>query len=196
STKQTASTGVTLTPAQRQGNFSAAAAPVTDPLNNQPFPGNIIPASRLNPVSANLTSYLPLPNQPGTVNFAGVTRDDINTDQTLTRIDQYFGKSDQIFGHYLYSRRDYPNYDFNPVFKADRTFPNQSLAIQHVHTFTPALLNELRFGYQRGNQVTTTPRQNTSFTPDDIGITGLRVDGPTGRPLTGREAGFPQIDIS
>jgi hypothetical protein len=195
STKQTASTGITLTPAQRQGNFSATSAPITDPLNNQPFPGNIIPAHRLNPVSVNLASYLPLPNQPGAVNFAGVTRDDINADQALTRIDQYLGKNDQIFGHYLYSRRDYPNYDFNPVFKADRTFPNQSLAIQHVHTFSPTLLNEFRFGYQRGNQVTT-PRQNTSFTPDDIGIVGLRVDGPTGRSLMGREAGFPQVDIS
>ena len=30
----------------------------------QPFPGNIIPANRINPIAANVTKYMPLPNQP------------------------------------------------------------------------------------------------------------------------------------
>ena len=35
------------TRAMRQGDFSAVATPIRDPLTGQPFPGNIIPASRI-----------------------------------------------------------------------------------------------------------------------------------------------------
>ena len=36
----------------------------------QPFPGNRIPANRINPVGANIVKYLPLPN---TGNYVSVT---------------------------------------------------------------------------------------------------------------------------
>jgi hypothetical protein len=66
-TKQTGSSGIVPTPAQRQGDFSALSTPIFDPLNGKPFPGNRIPANRLDPVSTNLiNTYEPLPNRPGT----------------------------------------------------------------------------------------------------------------------------------
>ncbi len=37
------------TQAMRQGNFSALATPLRDPTTGQPFPGNVIPASRITP---------------------------------------------------------------------------------------------------------------------------------------------------
>src|SRR5712692_5522653 len=37
------------TRAMRQGDFSALATPLRDPLTGQPFPGNVIPASRITP---------------------------------------------------------------------------------------------------------------------------------------------------
>jgi hypothetical protein len=49
-----AGTSVVLTPAQKQGDYSALSTPITDPLSGAPFPGNIIPSSRLNSVSVNL----------------------------------------------------------------------------------------------------------------------------------------------
>jgi hypothetical protein len=53
------------TPAMRQGNFSGLG-PITDPLSGSPFPGNIIPGSRLNPVTTRLGQLYPLPNVAGT----------------------------------------------------------------------------------------------------------------------------------
>ena len=56
------------TAAERTGDFSrltnSAGQPVTiyDPLTRQPFPGNIIPANRINPVAAAIAGYLPLPD--------------------------------------------------------------------------------------------------------------------------------------
>src|SRR5919109_528490 len=37
------------TRAMRQGDFSALSTPIRDPLTGQPFPGNVIPASRITP---------------------------------------------------------------------------------------------------------------------------------------------------
>jgi uncharacterized protein (TIGR03437 family) len=49
----------------RQGNFSQSGITVVDFLNGGvPFPGDIIPASRLDPLVATACSALPLPNAP------------------------------------------------------------------------------------------------------------------------------------
>ncbi len=194
---ESAATNIVLTPAQRAGDFSAASAPVIDPLNGQPFPGNIIPQNRLNPVSVNLAnSYLPLPNTSGTVNYSGVTQGRLGTDQGLVRIDQYFSDKDQVFVHYIRSRRDFPNYELNPNFYFNGTYPNSSFSAQHVHTFSPSLLNEVRFGFNLANVSVLSPRAGSNFTIDSLGIHGLNVGGPSGRPLRADEQGFPVIGIS
>ena len=47
-------------------------------MRRTPFAGNIIPTNRLDPIAQNLLKYIPLPNQPGTVNnfFTAATRTD------------------------------------------------------------------------------------------------------------------------
>ena len=71
------------TAAERNGDFSALlklgnAYQIYDPFSrqpaagglfqNQPLPGNIIPANLLNPVAKNIVSFYPLPEQPGATN--------------------------------------------------------------------------------------------------------------------------------
>jgi len=56
------STYTTLSPKQRTGDFSELRKTIVDPVTGQPFPGNIIPASRISlPVSNFISKYLPLP---------------------------------------------------------------------------------------------------------------------------------------
>src|SRR3954454_15723708 len=43
-----------LTPGQRNGNFSSLSRQLVDPVTKAPFPGNIIPANRISPVTAKL----------------------------------------------------------------------------------------------------------------------------------------------
>jgi len=192
---ESAATDIVLTQQQRAGNF-AGSAPVIDPLSGTQFPGNIIPQNRLNPVSVDLINkYMPLPNTSGDVNYSGVTQGRLTTDQGLVRIDQYFSQKDQVFFHYIRSRRDFPNYELNPNFYFNGTFPNSSLSAQHVHTFSPALLNEVRFGFNLANVAVLSPRYNTDFTIASLGINGLNVGGPSGRPLRPDEQGFPVIGI-
>lgn len=65
------------TEAFRNGNFSAWPQQIYDPATTRPdptnparfirdpFPGNIIPANRIDPTARKILEFLPLPNQPG-----------------------------------------------------------------------------------------------------------------------------------
>lgn len=101
----------------RGGNFSTlrntAGAQVTiyDPLttdaagNRQPFAGNIIPGSRINPVSANVLSYYPSPNSPGDTaagvnNYIYPSRWISNMNQWSGRMDYSVNDNNRVFFRY------------------------------------------------------------------------------------------------
>src|SRR5207253_2635969 len=44
-------------------DFSSSAIPLINPSTGQPFPGNQIPASALDPTARALLGFIPLPNQ-------------------------------------------------------------------------------------------------------------------------------------
>ncbi|MCB1019786.1 MAG: TonB-dependent receptor, partial [Acidobacteria bacterium] len=193
------STAIVVPEAQRAGDFSALSTAITDPLNGgAAFANNVIPQSRINPVSQNIiNNWMPLPNTSGVQNYAGVTGDEVIIDQFLTRIDHSFSDSDQLSFHYIHSSRDFPAVSLNPYFSSDqRTFPNQSMGVQHVHTFSPTLLNEFRFGFHKGNIRRLNPRSNTDFRIEDLGIQNFLQGGPNGRPLRPDEQGFPTLNIT
>src|SRR6476660_5742861 len=47
SSRESAGSNIVMTEAQRRGDFSAYPGVIRDPFNNQPFPNNVIPVSRL-----------------------------------------------------------------------------------------------------------------------------------------------------
>ncbi|HEV1287683.1 MAG TPA: TonB-dependent receptor [Bryobacteraceae bacterium] len=49
--------------AERAGNFSNISTLIYDPQSGAPFPNNVIPTSRLSPISLGLLSFIPFPNQ-------------------------------------------------------------------------------------------------------------------------------------
>lgn len=190
-------TSVVLTSAQRTGDFSADTKPVINPLMGQQFSGNVIPSNLLNPVSVNLINkYMPLPNSPGAANYAGVSVGDLSVDQGLGRFDEYINPKNQLFVHYIYADRRFPDTDLNPNFSFTGTYPMQNLAVQYLHIFGPALINEFRFGYDLENVAQLSTLTNTNFTIESLGIMGMKVGGPNGRPLRKDEEGFPLLNIS
>jgi hypothetical protein len=66
------------TPEMRAGDFSRFTAAIRDGLTGTTLPGNIIPASRLDPRALTIQKYQPLPNLPSTrpdgtgVNYTGI----------------------------------------------------------------------------------------------------------------------------
>jgi hypothetical protein len=90
---QSTFTATTIDANQRAGNFSGQTAAVKDPTTGQPFPGNIIPANRLDPnATALISRFYPLPNRTGSPNF--VTTPDSASDwhEDLFRVDQMFSQ--------------------------------------------------------------------------------------------------------
>ena len=113
------------TAAERRGDFSrltnAAGQPVTiyDPLTRQPFPGNIIPANRINPVAAAITGYLPLPDvdvDNGTNNYTRTAEINNNFQQEYTfKAEHKFSDNVSLTGFYLYNRTDEPDANYFEV---------------------------------------------------------------------------------
>jgi trimeric autotransporter adhesin len=106
------------TPAERDGSFShatqslgttATKVPVTvfNPATHQPFAGNVIPASMLNPIALKLLRYYPLPNEPGNANnYQYETAQVGNTDNVGLRLQRNITKSDRLSGNFQYQDRN------------------------------------------------------------------------------------------
>src|SRR4051794_36901135 len=99
---------------QRQGIFTEAIGgrvPVIyDPATTagstrSPFPGNSIPASRIDTVARSLLQRYPLPTSAGTANNYSRTLGEVDDqDQWDVRIDHTFTPRDQAFGRLTYFR--------------------------------------------------------------------------------------------
>lgn len=163
---------LTLTPseAQRKGDFSALGRPVVDPITNMPFPGNIIPSSRMDPSVQKMTSQLlPLPNRSdGFVSYSLPRK--TTDDQYVVKIDQGLTGNQRLSVRYFY-------YDFNTpsvlipgnFFATRNAFlaRNQNTSLNHTWTINPRLVNSFNFGYSRLNTDQPTP---SPVTVSDFGV--------------------------
>jgi hypothetical protein len=96
------------------GNLQVIYDPLTgDASGNgrQPFPGNIIPTSRLNPVAVKMMSYLPNPSSDvsnGTNNHASIAEINDRAVMYTGKVDHRFTDSVSLNGFYLYNKTDEP----------------------------------------------------------------------------------------
>lgn len=130
---------------------------VIDPTTGLPFPGNIIPSSRLEPLTQLATQYTVLPNVEvpvGTGSFPSFNaiatpRTVNNFDQYNMRIDHQLGTRDQVYGTFSYADEARDVKVLRPYGGEGFPLSNRLVTVTHAHTFTPNLLNEFRFGYNR-----------------------------------------------
>ena len=96
------------TPGVRSGDFSGGS-PLFDPLtldasgHRDPFPGNVIPASRIDSsASKYLALYEPLPNRAGNPgsDYLDATPNQASNDSGSFRLDHSWGAGNLIFGRY------------------------------------------------------------------------------------------------
>ena len=100
---------------------------IYDPLTQPPFPGNIIPANRINPVAAAMLKYLPMPDinlDNGTPNYNADVADQQRVQQEYTvKVEHKFTDKVSLTGFYLYNRTNEPCANYFGT--ADRTDPNR-----------------------------------------------------------------------
>jgi len=156
------------------------------------FPTGVFPAAATNSISSSLISkYVPLPNVPGTNNYAFSPLTTGSDNQYIFRIDQNLGKKDLLWGSWL--QESLPTIDTIPFVGA--TLPGfgetaqrhfKLLTISWSHTINDHMINELRGGYDRFNFVAVEPLTVTQ--PSSFGF-NITPQYPAG-------AGLPVMDIA
>ncbi len=86
----------------------------TNTYTRTPFPGNVVPADRMNPVGAKIASLIPAPNLPGQNNnfvVAPNSRTDAY-DSHVLRIDQVINDKERFFSRFVRGFRTETNGDY------------------------------------------------------------------------------------
>lgn len=160
-------TGTVPTEAERRGDFSELLKlgdnyQIFDPLSTrpaangrfvrQPFPNNVIPQNRLDPVGLAIVNLFPLPNQAGTAdgrnNF--FHSPDVSEDYYahITRVDHAFSESHRMFVrlHYDFWEEDKNDYFGNRVNGIILNRINRGIALDDVYVLSPSTLLNVRYG--------------------------------------------------
>lgn len=149
--------------AQRAGNFSASTVTLKDP-NGGTFPGNIIPASRINPASPKfLAAFVPLPNLANNV-LSTASQQKVDDYQGVVKIDHRFSNSNNISGRLLRNKNDYQEATGNlPGFFALINYQNWNVAVTDTHIISPSMINSLVVTYNKidRRQISVVPGDKT-----------------------------------
>jgi outer membrane receptor protein involved in Fe transport len=171
--------------AQRQGDFSGLAT-VIDPLNGQPFPNNVIPASRINQVATFFEPFLPLPSS-GT-QYIYSPSSTLQADQTSGRVDYYINDTNRLFGSYTFNQHTLFDPDSGPknggLIREGRA---QRASINWNKTISATMMNTLSLGWTRFKNVLTPSLLGTNYTVES-GLQGFNE-------TSARFPGFPSISI-
>lgn len=139
---------------ERDGNFSQSPGTFFDPdtLNSgarTPFPGNIIPPTRINPLTQAALRAMPAPNAgtTGFVNGNAVLRQDSNNGSL--RSDWIANAKTTVFGRYSIS--DENSIIPDVVTERERLgfVRPQNIALGITNAISPTIVNETRIGYNR-----------------------------------------------
>lgn len=148
------------TPALLNGDFTGVANiydPATQDATGQrtQFPGNIIPASRFDPVALRMLQLYPAPNRTGAQNFVFNTPRNLDDQQIDSRFDWRVTDRDSIFVRYSF--HDYERLEPGtlplPASGGDtavRTSSAHTGVLNWTHAFSNGrMVNEARAGYSR-----------------------------------------------
>src|SRR5262249_2732680 len=81
---------------ERVGDCSRSNASAIDPFTHLPFPGNVIPASRLNPVGLAVAALYPLPNRlVPNLDFVSSPTERDREDHFDLRVDHHLAAADE-----------------------------------------------------------------------------------------------------
>lgn len=168
---------------------------IIDPLSGLPFPGNLIPASRIDPIVQKVLPYTPIPNVPVPVNSALFPS--FNTfaaPKWINDFDQYnvtmnhrISSNDSLDGSFSYAQEDYLRPALRP--RGGEQFPQSNRLVTSTwnHIFSPTVLNEFRFGYNRSR---TFRLAETSYGTNDYARQEFGLKNTTDNPIAFGVPGF------
>jgi hypothetical protein len=157
------------------------------PYIRDPFPGNVIPASRISNVGQNILSYFPAPNNanPNKLNqnyTAASNQGRYEYNQPIIRVDHIFNDNDKLYGLFTFQHgtefrnsTGFPSPAGSGDINSART--DQNYIFDWTHVISPTTVLDVRGSY--GRFTTNFPRHTDfGFTADQLGI-GQNFSAPT-----------------
>jgi hypothetical protein len=207
---RTTAVGQVFDPATTRTVTAGQVDPVTGLTANgtgfvrEPFAGNQVPATRLDPNAIKLLDTFPAPNLAGVFsNYASAPNLVDTVNQGDIRIDQVTGQKGQIFGRMSYLRE--PTFippPFNTV-AAGGAFATGSQindekddVLGWTYLISPTLVNEARGGYSRIGTSRVQPFASDLTIPGQFGIQGIPQFPNNGGLPTYNLAGLSQLGAS
>ncbi|MCX6604074.1 MAG: TonB-dependent receptor [Acidobacteria bacterium] len=195
--RSTQSLYTVATAAMQGGNFDGIAN-IFDPrtrtgtgndITSLPFPGNVIPTNRIDPLSTKLLEFYRKPNLGGVArNFQQSQGAPINRDQFILRMDFVESSKSQWAGRYSWGDEVQYNEGFRLNGAQVLTNVEQYMG-SNTRTLSPNIVNETRFGMTRFYNSTARELAGVRDVVKELGITGLN----TGAPITW---GIPSVGIT
>ncbi len=165
-----------------------------------PFPGNIIPANRMDPVAAKMMALFPATNQPFRTgnypqnDYYTVTPGMLNTDQGDGRVDYRIDDKNSLFGSISWSDtpkssvQPFPGAldggNFNGVSELDL---GRNAQLGYTRIWSPSIISETRLGFSR----LVTARTQANANTDEFSALGIGGYNPT----TSLNGGLPQFGL-
>jgi hypothetical protein len=165
-----------------------------DPETGLPFPGNRIPASRIDPVATRiLDQFYPMPNLATSApNYSSSESQSDTTNQFNIRFDHKISEKDSLFARYSLqdTERFVPSVFNNFGNSTDIRMKHSTFS--HIHLFDARKINEFRFGYVRpGSGTGRGHLYNQTFGKDLATPLGMRGGQPDPAYIS-----MPAISIS
>jgi hypothetical protein len=186
------------TAAELSGDFSGIydgtpSTTIYDPNTTQivngqvvrtPFPGNIIPTDRFDPIAKNILDLYPAPNQPGLANnYVANDPGSNNINQGDARLDYSINSRQQIFWRGSISHTD--RFQQPPLpgladggnglqgisFDATRGF-----ALGHTWAIRPTIVNDVRVGFSGDHYINSIPAYGLNYPPPSLLVPGVPND--------------------
>ncbi len=186
--------GTVPTAAVRSGNLSSLGTVVTDPFSGQPFPGNIIPPSRISPYAADILALFPQPNLPGASgNYLGNPIGTNIQNEATGRIDRQVTANSELTFRYSYGRQNL----FEPYAENQTELPGfgdfvfdrgHNALIHYQQALSPRTINSVLIGFNRAVRQIFAQNYTTNVNqlwgvdylptvPRDFGYPGVSVTG-------------------
>jgi hypothetical protein len=179
---------------------SSKCVNVINPFTGQPFLGNVIPTSMLDPRAQKWHAFSPTPNLASAVNsttlpvfnYSASPAGLLDYNKGTARVDETLTSKDHLYGSYVIE--DVPHIAPGVLPLSGTTYPlrDQVASLTEDHIFSPTIVNEFRFGYNRGktflvgqgangvNYAAQFGYTNTSANPFDFGVPDAGITGFTG----------------
>lgn len=197
----------------RRGDFSQSGSSIFDPLTTTciqtnpqgqcsqygrtQFAGNVIPASRINPIGQAIVNLYPEPTNSGIrSNYVVPGERDFLYDQVIGRVDHNFSANTRMYGMFTYQKNlaHQPGNAFTTVgsTRQVQSGDNYNAILSLTRVFSPSLVTDFRLSFGRYTASTLSGAAlEENFTGDKIG--NLRMPEV---PSTTRRNIVPQITVN